>query len=209
MDRMNLTLDIQTQDVGPRRVNVRRSLVVANLIATIKDKFNLDGNFELRTADGRQVLPEQAALDQVGVSDGTTLLCLQLLGSTGTLEAIRRGVREGFSKAYRRVYLQEARTLGEYDLYWQPAVIGRRDHKNPANNRLLCADLEDMEELPTVSRHHACITEENGTFYVESVQGRNPTYLDGNRLRPGEKRPLAAGTVIQVGRVWLTFNLVT
>jgi hypothetical protein len=209
MDRMTLTLDIQANDIGARRVNVRSSLLAANLIATIQDKFNLDGNFELRLPGGRQGLPLDSPLDQAGVTEGGTLTCVRVMETTGTLDAIARGVREPWSKNFQRVYLSEARTLNEYDLGWQPAVIGRKDHRNPANNRLLVVDLEEIEELPTVSRHHACVTETNGSFFVESVQARNPTYLDGQRLRAGVKYPLPPGAIIQAGRVWLTFHLIT
>ncbi len=48
MDRLNLTLDIRANEVGSKEVNVRSSLVVANLLAEIQDKFNLDGTLELR-----------------------------------------------------------------------------------------------------------------------------------------------------------------
>jgi pSer/pThr/pTyr-binding forkhead associated (FHA) protein len=65
-----------------------------------------------------------------------------------------------------------------------------------------------VEELPTVSRHHACITEQGGAFYIESLQDRNPLDLVGAQVRAFVKHPLPAGTLIQVGRVWLTFQLI-
>ena len=139
--------------------------------------------------------------------DESTLVCVPVTEATGTLDAIRTGERHGFSKAFKRVWLAESSTLAEYDLAWQPAVIGRKDHRNPMNNRLLAVDLDTAEELPTVSRHHACITEKRGQFFLEDIQGRNPVYLDGTRIRQGTQHPLTAGQSIQVGRVRLTFNL--
>lgn len=209
MDRLNLTLDIQANAIGAKRVNVRSNLMVANLIATIKDKFNLDGEYELRRPDTARSLPPGSALDQTGVAEGGTLVCARVAESTGTLNAIERGERGTFSQAFKRVWLVENRTLTEYDLAWQPAIVGRKDHRNPTNNRLLAADLEEIEELPTVSRHHACITEKQGQFYIEDIQGRNPVYVDGARLHSGTQYPLSAGDIIQVGRVWLTFNLIS
>jgi hypothetical protein len=47
MNRLNLTLDIKPNSIGQRAVNVRSSLTVANLIATIQDKFNIDGELML------------------------------------------------------------------------------------------------------------------------------------------------------------------
>jgi hypothetical protein len=209
MDRLTLTLDIQAQSIGARRVNVRSSLLVGNLIATIKDKFNLDGNYELRLADAREPLSEQNALNAAGVAEGSTLVCARLRERTGTAEAIQRGQRVAFSKPFKRVYFSEQRSLNEYELAWQPALIGRRDHRNPTNNRLLAVDLEELEELPSVSRHHACVLERNGSFFIEAVQDRNPVYLDGERLRPGVQYDLPAGALLQVGRIWLTFYLVS
>jgi hypothetical protein len=209
MDRMTLTLTIKTNDIGPKRVNVRSSLLVANLITTIKDKFNLDGNYELRLKGGNGILPSERALDQAGVTEGSELVCTRVIEASGTVDVIARGVREPFSKSYARVFLHEQRTLSEYDLMWQPAILGRKDLRNPANNRLLAVDLEDVEELPTVSRHHAGITEQNGSFFIESLQDRNPLYLDGAQVRPFIKHPLSAGALIQMGRVWLTFQLIS
>lgn len=207
MDRRNLTLDIKAANIGAKRVNVRSSLTVENLTAAIKDKFNLDGEFRLTRQGASEPLAPEAALDHAGVEDDSTLLCVRVTETTGTLDAIRSGERHGFSKAFKRVWLVEGSTLAEYDLAWQPAVIGRKDHRNPMNNRLLAVDLEPVEELPTVSRHHACITEKRGQFFIEDIQGRNPVYLDGTRLREGSQQPLTAGHTIQVGRVQLTFNL--
>jgi len=205
MDRMNLTIDIRANSIGARRVNLRSSLLVENLITTIKDKFNLDGEYELRLDSARQALPRASALDQAGVADGAVLVCTHVVESTGTLDAIRRGLRARLSKNFKRVYLQDGRTLAEYDLAWQPAVIGRRDRGDPSKNKLLAVDLGDVEEASSISRHHACITEEGGTFYLESVNEQNPTYLGDMRLRFGVKYPLPVGSRIGVGRASLTF----
>jgi hypothetical protein len=205
MDRMNLTIDIRANSVGPKRVNLRSSLVVDNLILTIKDKFNLDGEFELHLGGSRQALPYGVELDRAGVTDGSVLLCTRIVESTGTLDAIRRGARARLSKNFKRVYLQQGRTLAEYDLAWQPAVIGRKDNRDPSKNKLLAVDLGDLEEATTVSRHHACITEEGGSFFLESLNEHNPTYLGDTRLRFGMKYPLPVGSRVGIGRVSLTF----
>src|SRR5512144_50079 len=111
MDRMTLTIDIQANDVGTKPVNLRSSLLVSSLITTIKDKFNLDGDFDLRLENSRQSLPAEAPLDQAGVTDGAVLICAPVAQDTGTLEAIERGVRVRLSKNFKRVFLQEERNL--------------------------------------------------------------------------------------------------
>lgn len=208
-DRMNLTIDIRPNSVGPKAVNIRSSLVVANLLAEIQDKFNLDGNLALKMKGQDELLGLALPVIEAGVKEEDTLICTRVQEETGTLEAIERGVREPFDDQFKRVYLEEKRSLTEFDLSWHPAVVGRRDHRDPAKNRLLAVDLGPIEDLPTVSRHHACITLNDGKFFLEQIQARNPTYLDGNRLKEGRKYPLSAGSEIQVGRVSLTFHLIS
>lgn len=206
MGRLNVTIEIQS--IGPKRANVRGSLQVGNLVASVKDKFNLDGNFDLYRQGERRPLHPAAELEESGVAEGGVLACVRLREDTGTLEAIRQGVRQRFSKKFRRVYVIEESKRLEYDLLWSPAVIGRKDRSNPSNNRLVAVDFEEAEESASVSRHHACITEKDGSFYVESVNERNLTILNGTKIRPGTKHPLSAGAVIQVGNLKLVFNLV-
>jgi hypothetical protein len=207
--RLTLSLDIRPNDIGVKKVNVRSSLMVANFVSAIKDKYNLDGNLQLQLGEGGGILNPENALDQAGATDESLLVCTRVMESTGTLDAIQRGVREPFGDRFQRVYLSEDRTMTEYDLAWQPAIVGRRDYNDPSNNRLLAVDLEEIEELPTVSRHHACVTMERGSFFLETIQARNPTYLDGARLEQGIKYPLSAGSSIQVGRVSLTFHIIS
>src|SRR3972149_9543818 len=99
MDRRNLTLDIKAANIGVKRVNGRGSLTVENLIATIKDKFNLDGEFRLTRQGAPEPLAPEAALDHAGVEDESTLLCVRVTEAAGTLGAIRRGGRHGVTKA--------------------------------------------------------------------------------------------------------------
>jgi hypothetical protein len=209
MDRMILTIDIQANDIGKKRVNLRSTLIVANLISTIKDKFSLDGDFELRLEKSNAPLPPDMELDQTGAVDGSTLVCAKVAQASGTLEAIRQGVRQKLSKSFRRVYLQDERNLGEYNLAWQPSIIGRKDRRDPAKNRLLAIDLDGLEESLTVSRHHACITEADGSFYIESINPDNPTFLNDQQLTSGVKYSLPAGSRVRVGKLILNFHIIS
>jgi hypothetical protein len=209
MDRMTLTLDVRAHSVGPKRVNLRSSLIVGTLVATIKDKFNLDGDYHLYLDSTRQPLAADVELDQAGITDGSVLVCARVVEATGTEQAILRGVHERLSKNFKRVYLHEERELEEFDLAWQPAVIGRKDHRDPSKNKLLAVDLGDLEAATTVSRHHACITEAGGSFFLESLNEHNPTYLGDTRLHYSVKYPLAVGSRIGIGRVSLTFYIIS
>ena len=207
MDRLNLTVTIRPGKIGKKNVNVRSSMTVANFITAIQDKYSLDGILELTTkgVDGPLELAE--TFDRLGIADGDTLTCSRVVEDTGTRDAIQRGVREEFGDQFKRVRLVESTTLTEYDLTWQPAIVGRKDHRNPSNNRLLAVDLEGIEDLPTVSRHHACITMRDGSFFIEQIQDHNPTFVDETVLELGVKHPLAAGSQIRLGRLTLKFNV--
>ncbi|MEO6061439.1 MAG: FHA domain-containing protein, partial [Thermoflexales bacterium] len=121
---------------------------------------------------------------------------------------IARGIALPFSRPFTRVFVREARTLREFDVRWQPAVLGRRDLRDPSKNRLLAVDLEGMEPLPSVSRHHAAITEETGSIYIEAITERNPVLLNGQRVPPGARRVLSAGDTIKLGDFVLNFYVV-
>lgn len=209
MERLTLTVNVRPNRIGKQQVNIRSNMTVANFIAAIQDKFNLDGTLELylKKADGPLKLSEP--VEGVGVADGGVLVCERAVEDTGTQDAIQRGLREPFDDQFKKIYLVESHTLTEYDLTWQPAIVGRKDHRNPSNNRLLAVDLEGTEDLPTVSRHHACITMHEGTFFIEQIQERNPTFLDETRLDVGMKYPLAAGSTIRLGKLTLTFNVIS
>jgi hypothetical protein len=209
MDRLTLTANIRPNKIGKQQVNIRSSMTVANFIAAIQDKYNLDGTLELHMKGVAGPLNLSEPIERLGVADGDVLVCKRVVEDTGTQDVIQRGLREPFDDQFKQVYLVESRTLAEYVLTWQPAIVGRKDHRNPSNNRLLAVDLEGTEDLPTVSRHHACITMREGTFYIEQIQDHNPTFLDESRLKQGVKVPFAAGSTIRLGRVTLTFYVVS
>ncbi len=209
MDRLTLTVDIRPNKIGKANVNIRSNMTVANFITAIQDKFNLDGTLELQMKGGDGPLELSEPIDGIGIADGGVLICKRVRKDTGTQDAIQRGIREPFEDQFKRVYAVESRTLTEYDLSWQPAIVGRKDHRNPSNNRLLAIDLEGTEDLPTVSRHHACITMREGTFFIEQIQEHNPTFVDETRLDPGVKYPLPAGSTVRLGGITLTFYVIS
>jgi hypothetical protein len=54
----------------------------------------------------------------------------------------------------------------------------------------------------TVSRNHAVLIEENGTFTVEDQGSLNGTFVNRKRI---DKAPLAEGDELQVGKYRMTF----
>ncbi|MGN6184618.1 MAG: FHA domain-containing protein [Thermoanaerobaculia bacterium] len=57
----------------------------------------------------------------------------------------------------------------------------------------------------SVSSHHARILRTQQGFAVEDLQSRNGTFVNGERVV--EKRPLADGDLIRIGKIILIFNL--
>lgn len=61
---------------------------------------------------------------------------------------------------------------------------------------LMLITIRDSELL---SRNHAAIRKEGEGYEVEDLESRNGTYLDSQRLERGVRRPLVAGSVLQMG----------
>ncbi len=69
------------------------------------------------------------------------------------------------------------------------------------------ADDNDLTvEKPTVSRHHALVTEEGDRWFVEDRGSFNGTYLNGTRLQPGVKVPLRHGDRVGLGAESVVFS---
>ena len=62
-------------------------------------------------------------------------------------------------------------------------------------------------DSPGVSRHHARVHVSDGNATLEDAESKNGTYLNGTRLTG--TAPLADGDEIRLGRVVLTFRVVT
>jgi hypothetical protein len=87
----------------------------------------------------------------------------------------------------------------EYKLYPGKNYLGRTDDK-PVD-----IDLEDQESQDRIwtSRQHAVITFENDKLVIEDLNSLNGTFVNRNRVHPGQLKDLEANDVIQVGTVHL------
>ena len=208
MARINLTIQFKTDQLNAdKRVNIRGDITAGDLITTAQKQFSLDGLYELRL--GNRLLDLAKPLDEQGVAEqGRLLFTPAQVKHSDTADLIARGVRHDFSVPKRRVFLSDDREGTEYDIQWHPAVLGRRDPRDPYRNQLLAVDLEEAADSMSVSRHHACIMEAAGEFYVEGLSDRNPTYVNDAPLRFGVKTLLHAGDRILMGRISLTFYVV-
>jgi hypothetical protein len=87
----------------------------------------------------------------------------------------------------------------EFPIYEGQNFIGRADEK-PVD-----IDLEDQEPPDKVwsSRQHAVIVFENNAITIEDLNSSNGTFVNRNRLYPGQPRGLSPNDVIQIGTVQL------
>jgi hypothetical protein len=91
----------------------------------------------------------------------------------------------------------------EFPLYEGNNFIGRSDDK-PVD-----IDLEDQEPPDRVwcSRQHAVINFENGALVLEDLNSSNGTYVNRNRVYPGQKKALNVNDVIQIGTVQMKVKI--
>ena len=93
----------------------------------------------------------------------------------------------------------------EFPLYPEYNYIGRADEK-PVD-----VDLEDQEPPDRVwcSRQHAVIhfDEAAGAMTIEDLNSSNGTYVNRNRVYPGQKKPLQPNDVVQIGTVHLKLQV--
>jgi FHA domain len=87
----------------------------------------------------------------------------------------------------------------EYPIYDGLNFLGRADEK-PVD-----IDLEDQEPPDRIwsSRQHAVVSLENGQMMIEDLNSSNGTFVNRQRIYPGQKQPLNVNDVIQIGTVQL------
>ncbi|MBI4552366.1 MAG: FHA domain-containing protein [Candidatus Latescibacteria bacterium] len=82
-------------------------------------------------------------------------------------------------------------------------VIGRED---PVSNIFPDIDTTPFGGLEGgISRKHAKITEQGGQYLIEDLNSTNYTFVNKQRLDPGQPQPLSPGDEIRLGRLVFTF----
>lgn len=79
-------------------------------------------------------------------------------------------------------------------------VIGRDPQDSLDSEKFLCIPEH------TVSRRHARIMRRGDTYYIEDLHSFNGTYVLGNRLAPGDWKPLHDGDEFSVPAAQMTFH---
>lgn len=97
----------------------------------------------------------------------------------------------------RLVVVRGQKAKKEYPLYDGQNFIGR------FSDTPVDIDLTELEATDKVwgSRQHAMVSWVNGDLFIEDMKSANGTFVNRNRLAPGEKLPLKNGDYIQTGTV--------
>ncbi len=102
------------------------------------------------------------------------------------------------------VFISEA-SGREFPVYKQDVLLGRTD---PVTNIKPEVNLSDEANSKLVSRRHARMIFQDGTYYIsEEIGALNGTFVDGERLKPGIPTPLAHGSQVVLGMITLIFQI--
>jgi pSer/pThr/pTyr-binding forkhead associated (FHA) protein len=106
--------------------------------------------------------------------------------------------------AHATLIIERGGAVGtEFALRGDAATIGRWDADNGIFPDI---DLDAHDEDAKVSRRHARISRNNGSYFIEDLGSTNGTYINrGRRLLPGNIQILKDGDEVIVGKTFLRF----
>jgi pSer/pThr/pTyr-binding forkhead associated (FHA) protein len=109
-------------------------------------------------------------------------------------------------KAHATLVIERGGTPGtEFRLTNDESTIGRWDADNGVFPDI---DLDAFDEDAKVSRRHARIRRNNGSYFIEDLGSTNGTYVNrGRRLLPGNAQVLNDGDEVIVGKTFLRFRV--
>lgn len=185
-----------------QRARLRKNLTVVNLIEEVLKEF------DDIVADS----PEKYALYLKGydrpLTPTQTLIQLDIQPQDELVfDYIRQTVRQMLDpKDYAA--LQEETTGKEFDIQWQPAVIGRPSNEMD-HNITLAVNVQLLPNGSTVSRSHAQITFSEGRYYIEPLAEYNPVFINGREIPVNNRREIKNGDKLMLGNRQLTFTFKT
>jgi hypothetical protein len=106
--------------------------------------------------------------------------------------------------SHAKLVIERGGTPGtEFNLTNDESTIGRWDADNGIFPDI---DLDAYDEDAKVSRRHARISRNNGSYFIEDLGSTNGTYVNrGRRLLPGNIQILNSGDEVIVGKTFLRF----
>lgn len=172
-------------------VAIRQATTIHQLIAEILHQYadleQRPSAYDMFLQNRGTPLRRNLTLHQQHIVEGDHLV----LGWAGMAPVLGRHVITGRNQAI----LREVQSGVSFHLPWQPAIIGRIS-ADPEHNKLLAVNLENFSNGQRVSRRHAQITEQNGRFYIESLNAQNSTMLNEDTVPLQQKQCLNDGDII-------------
>ena len=88
-------------------------------------------------------------------------------------------------------------------------ILGGLNFIGRADDKPVDIDLEDQENPERVwaSRQHAVIEFEDNKITIEDLNSSNGTFLNRNKIYPGQKMPLKANDMVQIGNIQMKVML--
>lgn len=113
---------------------------------------------------------------------------------------------QGSKSPHATLIIERGGTPGtEFRLINDESTIGRWDADNGVFPDI---DLDAFDEDAKVSRRHARIRRNNGSYFIEDLGSTNGTYVNrGRRLLPGNAQILNDGDEVIVGKTFLRFRI--
>lgn len=107
---------------------------------------------------------------------------------------------------HARLVIERGRSAGkQFPISNAEAQIGRWDAEGGVFPDV---DLDDDDPEAKVSRRHARIVLNSGTYFIEDLGSTNGTFINrGRRLVPGDRQSLRDGDEIIVGKTFLRFHV--
>lgn len=193
---------------------VRKHLTVDRLIADILREFaqELDLNRKyILLYEGRQLDPDLVVGD-VHFDPDTALTFgyyepVRMVGAPGprvTQSLPTAAIQQAQTGKVLAASLREPESGQRFTVNPDLTIIGRG---GSGSTERIDVDLSALPEGRTVSRPHARITVSNGVYQLEALKDQRPVYVNEGEIPFGQKRKLAAGDALRIGRVQLIFEL--
>ena len=185
-----------------QRARLRRSLTVHSLIEEILREFD----------DIAADSPEKYAVYLKGfdhpLKPVETLAQLDIQPQDELVFDYVRQVIRRMLDARNYATLREEGTGKEFDIQWQPAVVGRPS-TDVDHNIILAVNVQLLPDGKSVSRRHAQITFSEGRYFIEPLAEQNPVFLNGKELPVHSKREIRNGDKLSFGNNKLTMTFST